>query len=297
MATQITEWSRRIAAGVRRRVEGPLRIAERPLRFGQRIGRHDVSGLAAELAYRFFLALFPLFIFLAALGAFVARALGIADPSGEIVRTFGAALPSEVATLVGDELRRVVERQDAGLLSVGALAALWAATGGTNAIFKALGRAYQTPETRPFWRVYPLAIGLTLAGGLLIVVGFAVFLGVEVAGAQAAAGLGLEPVWGVFLFLRWLLAIPVITLVVATLYRVGTAVRPPWRAALAGALVFALAWLAFTYVFGLYVNALGNYAATYGALGGVAGLLVWLYLSAFMLLVGAELTGSLFDAD
>jgi uncharacterized BrkB/YihY/UPF0761 family membrane protein len=71
--------------------------------------------------------------------------------------------------------------------------------------------------------------------------------------------------------------------------------RPPWRAILPGAALFAVGWLLATYLFALYVNALGNYGATYGALGGVAGLLVWLYLSGFVLILGAEVTGSLVD--
>lgn len=282
-------------ARFRRLADVPLRIAERPLRFGQRIGRHDVPGLSAELAYRFFLALFPFVIFLAALGAFVARALGIADPSGEILRSFGAALPAEVATLVGDELRRIVERQDAGLLSFGALAALWIATGGTNAIFKALNRAYELRETRPFWRVYAMAIGLTLGGGTLIVIVFIALLGAQVAGADIAARLGLELLWRALLPVRWALAVLVLTLGTATLYRLGTAVRPPWRAALPGGLLFAVAWLGFTFLFAWYVDTVADYGATYGALAGVAGLLAWLYVSAFVLLLGAELTASLFE--
>jgi len=277
------------------RTEPYRRIAERPLAFAQRIGRHDIGGLAAELAYRFFLAIFPFAIFLTALGAFIARGLGLADPSGGILRAFGAALPAEVATFVGDELRRIVERQDAGLLSFGAVGALYVATGGTNAALKGIQRAYGLSAARPFWRAYPLAIGLTLGGGTLIVALFVLFVVVEVAGHDTAARLGLEPAWRALVALRWALALPVMVLVAGTLYRIGTVLRPPLRAVLPGAGLFALAWLAVTYLFSLYVETLGTYGATYGALAGVAGLLVWLYMSAFVLLLGAELTGSLFD--
>ena len=271
------------------------RIAERPLAFARQIGRHDIAGLSAELAYRFFLALFPFVIFLAALGAFIARSLGVADPSGEILRAFGAALPAEVAPLVGEELRRIVERSDAGLLSFGALAALYVATGGTNAALKGVQRAYGLSVTRPVWRAYPLAIGLTLGGGTLIVILFVLLVGLEIPGASAALRLGLEPAWRAVLGLRWVLAVPVLVLVAGTLYRIGTVFRPPLRAVLPGAGFFALAWLAATYLFALYVDTLGTYGATYGTLAGVAGLLVWLYLSALLLLLGAEITGSLFD--
>jgi len=260
------------------------RIAERPLAFARRIARHDIAGLSAELAYRFFLALFPFVIFLAALGAFIARS-----------RAFGAALPAEAAPLVGEELRRIVERSDAGLLSFGALAALYVATGGTNAALKGVQRAYGLSVTRPVWRAYPLAIGLTLGGGTLIVILFVLLVGLEIPGASAALRLGLEPAWRAVLGLRWVLAVPVLVLVAGTLYRIGTVFRPPLRAVLPGAGFFALAWLAATYLFALYVDTLGTYGATYGTLAGVAGLLVWLYLSALLLLLGAEITGSLFD--
>jgi membrane protein len=271
------------------------RIAARPATFVRRLGQHDIGGLSAELAYRLFLALFPFVIFLAALGAFLARAVGVADPSGEILRTFGAALPAEVAKLVGDELRRIVEHSDAGLLSFGAVAALYVATGGTNAALKAVERAFAVTRKRPFWRAYPLAIALTIGGSALLVVLFLLFVGLEVAGTDAAVRLGIEPAWRALLILRWVLAIPVLMAVAGTLYRVGTVLRPPLRAILPGAALFAVGWLLATYLFALYVNALGNYGATYGALGGVAGLLVWLYLSGFVLILGAEITGSLFD--
>jgi membrane protein len=272
-------------------------IAAGPIAFSRRLGQHDVAGLAAELAYRFFLALFPFVIFLAALGAFVARSLGVADPSGEILRSFGAALPTEVATLVGEELRRIVDHQDAGLLSFGAIASLYVATGGTNAALKAIQRAYGLSRGRPFWLAYPLAIGLTIGGSALIVILFVLFVGLEVVGDDVAVRLGIEPAWRTLLVLRWVLAVPVLILVAATLYRVGTVASPPWRAILPGAALFAVGWLAATFVFALYVNALGNYGATYGALGGVAGLLVWLYLSGFVLILGAEVTGALFEAS
>jgi len=284
---------------MRVRLEPPTepyrRIAKRPLAFARRIGQHDISGLSAELAYRFFLALFPFVIFLAALGAFIARGLGLADPSGEILRAFGAALPAEVAALMGEELRTIMERTDAGLLTFGALAALYVATGGTNAALKGVQRAYGLNVTRPIWRAYPLGIALTLGGGTLIVVLFVLLVGLEVAGATAAGRSGVEPAWPALMAVRWAIAIPVLVLVSGTLYRIGTVLRPPLRAVLPGAGLFALAWLAVTYLFALYVDTLGTYGATYGALAGVAGLLVWLYLSAFVLLLGAELTGSLFD--
>ena len=263
-----------------------------PISFAERIGRDDVGGLAAELAYRFFLALFPFTIFLTALGAFIARALGSTDPSGEILRTLGQALPADVAPIIGDELRAVIDRRDASLVSVGAIAALITATGGTNAILKGLARVYEV-RPRPLVRGTLVATGLTLAGGWLVVALFVVFLGVQLTGAELATRLGVEPLWRALLVVRWLLAVPVLVLVSGTLYRIGTVARPSWRPVLVGAIVGSIAWAVVTVLFSLYVDRIASYGATYGALAGVAGLLVWLYLSGFVLLIGGEITAFL----
>jgi membrane protein len=268
-------------ARLRQRAPAPFAVAER-------VGQHDLGGLAAELAYRFFLALFPFAIFLTALGAVIGRSLGLVDPAADVLRLFGSLLPAEVATVVGAELRRIVERPDPGVLSFGAVAAVVIATSGTNALLKAVLRAYGSDRRRPFWRSYAVALALTLAGGWLVIGLFVVFVGLQVGGATVAEALGLEDLWGSLIVWRWLLAAPALVLVAATLYRVGTPLRPPWRGVLTGAAVFAAAWLAVTWLFALYVDRLASYGATYGTLAGVAGLLVWLYLSAFVTLLGAE---------
>jgi membrane protein len=138
-----------------------------------------------------------------------------------------------------------------------------------------------------------VALGLTLAGGWLVVALFALFLSVQLTGAEAATRLGIEPLWRALLVVRWLLAIPVLIAVSAVVYRVGAVVRPAWRAVLVGAVVGSIAWVLVTVVFAVYVDRIASYGATYGALAGVAGLLVWLYLSGFVFLLGAEVTAFL----
>jgi membrane protein len=189
-------------------------------------------------------------------------------------------------------LRAVIDRRDAGLLSIGAIAALITATGGTNAILKGLARVFEV-RPRPLVRGTLVALGLTLAGGWLVVALFVLFLGVQFTGAEVATRLGVEPLWRALLVVRWLLAIPVLILVSGTLFRIGTVARPSWRPVLAGAVAGSIAWAVVTVVFSFYVDRIGSYGATYGALAGVAGLLVWLYLSGFVFLIGAEITAFL----
>ena len=110
-------------------------------RFASDVQRDDVGGLAAELAYRFLFAIFPFGIFVAALTAFVAGAVGIEDPTGKIIGALGDNLPRDLANGVRPQIEAVIGTSRPGLLTVGAIAALWAATGGTNALIKGLNRS------------------------------------------------------------------------------------------------------------------------------------------------------------
>src|SRR3982751_3090098 len=106
------------------------------LRIGKRVisgvQRDDVAGMAAELAYRFLFAIFPFGIFVAALSAFIANAVGFKDPTGEIMGALGDNLPPHLAAGVKPQLEAVLGTTRPGLLTIGAVTALWAATGGTN---------------------------------------------------------------------------------------------------------------------------------------------------------------------
>src|SRR4029079_5396255 len=110
-------------------------------RFVSEIGRDDVAGLAAELAYRFLFAIFPFGIFVAALTALIANAIGFADPTGQILGSLGDNLPPDIANSVRPQLEAVIGQTRPGLLTIGALLALWAATGGRNRPLQAPNRA------------------------------------------------------------------------------------------------------------------------------------------------------------
>jgi membrane protein len=255
----------------------------------------DVPGLAAELAYRFLFALFPLFILIAALGGFVADLLPAQDPTARIMDTLGDALPAEAAGMLETQLDRVLGGRHPALLSIGVIAALWASAGAMNAIMKALNRIYGVEEKRPLWRRYALSIGLTLLAGGGVVVAFVVLLVGQVWGMQIGEALGLGPAVALAINLaRWPLVIGLLVVAMAVLYWAAPNMNLPFRWISAGAVTFTLGWVAVSYLFGLYVANFGNYSDTYGALGGVIILMVWFYLSAFVLLVGAELNALMY---
>jgi membrane protein len=259
-------------------------------RLGRQVLDDDVMGLAAELAYRFFLALFPFAIFVAGVGAFIARQMDVQNPATAITEQLAGTLPGEAAGLIEQELRRVIEQQNAGLISFGVLAAVFFATGGTNALIKALNRAFDVDETRPFLRKYLLALGMTvLAGASLILAFVLIVLGQVLAGDVASRfGLGGE-MWDLLTALRWPVVVLLLVVAVTVLYRLGPNMQMPLRWVVPGAAVFTVGWLSATWAFGFYVSNFASYGATYGALAGVAILLIWFYLTSFLLLVGAEI--------
>jgi membrane protein len=203
-------------------------------------------------------------------------------------------VPIGVADPLRAELRAVLEADQPGLLSVGILGAVWAATAGMNAFIQAMDRAYRVPETRPGWLRFLLALGLTIVAGTGLVGAFLLLMVSEVAGPRLARLFGLLPLYQAILSPgRWLVIGLVVVASIATVYRAAPNHDVPWRRALPGALLFTLGWSLATYAFSLYVASFGSYSATYGTLGGAAILLIWFYASSLLLLAGAELNASL----
>jgi len=270
---------------------------ERPVSLGttlwHRAREHDVTGLSAEMAYRFLFALFPFALFLAAVAASVAGVLGLGDPTGRIIDGLGDNLPPDLAGPVRVELEQVIGQGRPGLATLGALVALWAATSGTMTVIKAMNRAYDVREDRPLVGRYLLGLGLTVAGSLGIIFAFVTIVGGALLTQQVVGRLGLDGAWAVISLLRWPLVFGLLVLAATVMYRVGPNLTPSWRAAVTGAIVFAVGWLVTTGAFAMYVANVADYGATYGALGGVIVLMIWLYLTGLVLLIGAEIVAIL----
>jgi membrane protein len=270
---------------------GPLFLAKRLFK---EAGEDDLSGLAAELAYRFFLALFPFFIFLTAAGGFVADYANVKNPADEVMDWLGDALPEDASSVLRSQLEGVTESRSGALLSFGILAAIWAASAGIGSVIKGMNRVYEVKEQRPMLTRYGLSVGLTLLGGVSIIGAFVLLVGGQVAGMALAEEIGLEGAAAtLFTLARWPIVIGLLVLAVAFLYWAGPNVDLPFRWISPGAVVFTIGWLAASYVFGLYVANFGSYNATYGSLGGIVVLLIWFYLTAFILMLGAEINAVL----
>ena len=250
----------------------------------------DVIGLSAELAYRFFLALFPFAIFLTALGGLVASQLNIQNPAKQIVQQLGDLLPQGADTLVQSQLEQVINSNSSSVLSISAILALVFAAGGMNAIIKSMNRVYDVPESRPIYRRYPVALLMTLVGGGGMLLAFLLYGPARYFAPQLAHMVGLGDKSGIIVNGVAIVGAVVLVIIAATVvYRLAPNIALSLRTLVPGALLATTGWLIATVVLNIYVTNFGSYANTYGALAGVAVLLIWFYISALVFLVCAEL--------
>lgn len=248
----------------------------------------DAMGLASQVAFSSLLAFFPAMVFL----------VGLLDLVGayETLKDFLAPVaPNAVIETIETLQQDTSTGTSVVAFLVGAAAAVWAASGAMNAVIKAVNRAYDRIETRPFWKTRIVAIvlvcltGLVLAGLLLLIV-FGGPLGAAIA-EKAGLGGAFELVWTL---LRWPLAFLAILLFFAIVYYLAPNVdHRSWKWLTPGSLVGAVSWLALSGLFALYTSFSDSYSATYGALASGIVLLLWLNYSAFALLFGAEINSEL----
>jgi membrane protein len=254
----------------------------------------DVFGLAAELAYRFFLAIFPFAIFLTALGGFIAASLNVENPAGKIVQSLGGVLPQGADTLVKSQLQQIIDLRDPSLLSVSAVLALFFATGGMNAVIKAMNLVYDVPEGRAIWRRYGVALLLTIIGGTGMISAFVLYGPVLYLTPQVVQFLGLGSQTALIISLiSAIAALALVVIAVTLVYRLAPNLKLPVVTLLPGALLFALVWLIAILGLNVYVANFASYANTYGALAGVVILLLFFYVSALLFLLAGEFNASL----
>jgi membrane protein len=250
---------------------------------------HQSMGSAAQIAYFLLFATFPFLLTLASLLAF----LPIPDLMDWLLRLLGEVVPPAAVDLMRDSVERLVTRQRSGLLSVGIVVSVWAAANAVEAFMQGLNRVYGLREHRPFWKTRGIAILLAVGVSLFTVLGLlALWFGSQVSHWWAGRG-GLGPlpvqVWDVA---RWPLVLLLLIGAIDQLYFVGPAVRQRWRWVTPGAIVAVLGWVAASLGFSAYVRHFGSYNATYGSIGAVIILLTWMYLTAFFVLLGAEINAA-----
>lgn len=268
---------------------------QRLARLWRHIEEDDAAGLAAELAYRSFLELFPFFVFAAAIGDLVAANLHIQNPAQQMLQLLSDSLPTEAADPIHQQLELVVGTRPEGVAVMSVFGALWLAAGGGASLLKAMNRVYRIRETRPWWERQLVGLGMSLLAGTVLMCAVLLLGGGQLLG-QAVGGDGAPGwFWVIAGFARWPLLLLVLMLEATMVFRVAPDTRLPWRWVTPGALVFGLGWLAASFLFTLYVKFAGGYAASYGVIGGVVVILLWLQVTTYSLLVGAEVNALLED--
>jgi membrane protein len=250
--------------------------------------RDDCMGLSQQIAYSSLLAFFPAV-------AFLIGALSLFHLFDDVKQLLDPIAPNGVITFIDNLQQDSKNGASAAAFVLGFFGAVWAASGAMGTIMKAVNRAYELQETRPFWKSRVIAIVLVLATGittagvfLLIVVGGS--LGDAIA-KKAGLGGAFQWTWSI---LRWPIAFCAILLFFALVYYLGPNMRQrSWKWVTPGSVVGGALWLALSGLFALYVTFAGNYTKTYGTLASGIILLLWLNYSAFSLLYGAELNSEL----
>lgn len=256
------------------------------LRIWQNISEHRVVALAAGITFYSLLAIFP------AIAALVAIYGLFADPTmiGSHLRTLSDVLPGGAIEIVQDQLTRVASQRGGTLgvaFAISLAISLWSANAAMKSLFDTLNIVYSEKEKRSFVRLNAVSLAFTAAGIALALLA----LGVTVALPPALQYLGLSQATELIARIgRWPALFVIVAVALAIVYRYGPSRNEPrWRWISWGSMFAALAWLAASILFSWYAQNFGSFNKTYGSLGAVIGFMTWIWLSAIVILIGAEL--------
>ena len=249
----------------------------------------DCMSMAAQLAYYFALALFPALLFVVSLASYLPFSV-----VNEVVAALEPIAPPEVLQIIRKQLESILAGEATSLLTIGVLGALWSSSGAMTSIVSGLNRAYDIPETRPWWKVRLISIGLTIALVVFVLLSFTLIIAGPNAGQYLAGWLGLSEVFDTaWRLARWPLTFALATSGIAMVFYYAPDADQDWVWITPGSIATTTLWVVFSMVFRIYVTRVGDYAATYGALAGAAILLLWLYFSGLALLIGGELNSEI----
>lgn len=272
----------------------PLKLTQLGIR---KIDEDELSTRSAALSYYFILALFPMFLFLVSLIGLIA---GHASEMREnIVSTLTRLAPGSASGLVQQVIHQTVTNSGGVKLAAGLLGALWAASGGMGAVITSLNVIYRVKERRPWWKQKLTVLALTLGLALLILVASALVLYGGKIGELIAMRVGVGKVFEiVWRLVEWPLTFFVMFLSYSLIYYFGPdLVERKWYWVTPGSAIGVVLWLVASVGFRIYLHFFNSYSATYGSLGAVIVLMLWLYITGFAILVGGEMNWVIENQD
>jgi membrane protein len=259
--------------------------------FNEAFFKDNCLGMAAQLAYYFFFALFPtLLVVIAIADMFAADVI-------RMLNGLGGFVPRAALNMVTEQLGSLTEGQGGGLLTIGMLTALWSSSAAMTAIIDTLNTAYDIEEGRPWWKVRLSAIVLTVGMAIFIVTAFALV----VAGPTVAEwladrlylGSAFEWTWKI---LQWPLVFALVSGGIAVVYYFAPDAKQDWVWLTPGSISATFLWLVASLGFKYYIANFGGYES-YGVIGGVMVLMLWFYLSGLVILLGAEMNAEIEHAS
>jgi membrane protein len=265
-----------------------LGLAELLKRTAKEIQEDHLAAFAGNLTYKGLFALFPFFVFLLSLlGLF-----GAPDLLQTLIEQARGVLPQGAIDFLESQLLGIAGNKAQGAFTAGALVsillALWGVSGAFRSVMEAMNVMYEIEEARPFWKQSMISVFLSLGvAALLLFALVLVVFGPEIGGAVAdVVGLGyvFEVLWNV---VQWPVLLFLVVLAFALVYYYAPDVEQRFRWISPGSIVAVVAWLLFSLAFSLYVE-FGSFD-TYGSIAGIIILMLYIYYSAFIMLVGAEL--------
>ncbi|MBV8672664.1 MAG: YihY/virulence factor BrkB family protein [Acidobacteriaceae bacterium] len=273
----------------------PLRLVQLGIR---KLGEDELSTRSAALSYYFLLSLFPMLLFVVSL-------LGLlAGPGSQLRESITAALgrlaPGSASALVHNVVTQTSTNSSGVKLAAGILGALWAASGGMGGVVDSLNVIYRVKESRAWWKQKATIIGLTLALSVLIIVALVLALYGGKIGQLVASEIGLGEVFRVaWKILQWLISFFAMFLSYSTVYYFAPDLgdERKWHWVTPGAVTGVALWLIASFGLRVYLHFFDRYSATYGSLGAVVILMLWLYITGFAILFGGEINWIIENED
>lgn len=262
------------------------------------INRDDCWGLAAQLSYYFLLAFVPFLLFLIAAVSLIPIDPGLQQ---QLMTTLNRVLPETAFMLVRSILLGLINANDSGILSLGVVLTLWSASRAFAGMVGVLNRAYEAMETRSFFKVQLLAVGVTIlflvfviASTVLIFFGDSLIKLLLATGAVESSAGWQSFIRGVYWAARWVVLFALLNIGIQIAYYTLPAKRMPWRFFSPGSIVATAGWVLASKGFSWYANSLADYQRVYGSLGALIVLMFWFYLSSLFLLVGGEVDSEIY---
>ncbi|MBQ0744695.1 MAG: YihY/virulence factor BrkB family protein [Pseudomonas sp.] len=246
---------------------------------------NDMSTYAAALAFRALLSLFPFLLFLTATLSF----FNLPEFFDWLRQQAAVAFPGMVMEMI-DPVIDQLQKDNNSILSISIVMALWVSSTGMRSLMNAMNNAYDVQESRPAWKLFPLSIGFTLGMTLLLMVA-AGFMVIGPAAAEWLANqVGMKDLWVLsWSWLRWPIVVLILMFVVAMVYYLTPDVEQEFRFITPGSVIAVMVWIAASIGFGIFARNFGNFQLFYGGIGAVIILLLYFYISASVMLYGAQL--------